>query len=526
MLNRAPEWSRVRAFPYSIGQQVVNPLGLEIQETVQSLIEERYNSFLSTADISIMDRVFEAELPKDLNFIQTDDTDGLSVYKVPTVYAVINGTEEEIIIAENNNIKTFWYDCLPTRIEDGEESYSYNDVVSSAIVDLTSVTPDSIVLPGYLYITITGNTNWEAESKNRRYYSKIILEGTLRKDVEEIKESIPIRYNSTFRTLNQWESIENVVAAYLSDDAQVIISSLPFAADTELDKRNIYIPSTKDERIQFVRLGSQEWGSTLIVDSFTSSDMDTVRLGYEEKEIIYEMELLNDSSNNITLNDIAIQPNTNLVFGIDDNNFYIYDMNLPYPDTSNMVDESADIKMEMASDRWTYIRGETATIQTRILGFMDVPIASRWTITLPDGNSYYMGLDGSLWGMDTDAWLSNPKWESGYWDEANIKFVLTQSGTYTIGLECKYYTERSGEEIIRTIKSLLTVPAIQPEQQLSLPVTLHSCTKLAFDSDGLLWLYDGTDIHKMDIFYDYFMVDYEQRKVFLREQYSEIRVAQ
>jgi hypothetical protein len=504
---------------------MAGPLGEEIQRTLKGLIEERYNGNLSTANIWLLDTIYEAELPANMSFGTQEDADGEIQYGVPTVHAVINGVETEINIAEENNIETFWYDCLPTRIEDGETSYVYNKVVdASRIDDLGTLSPGSVLLSGHLYITISNNSSWEAESKNRVYFSKIILDGTLRKDVEEFTEAVPIRYNSTFRTLNQWDSITSLTSAYLSDDAIITIEPLPLAASSYLDKRNIHVPSDGEERFQFIRLGTRSWGSSLVVESYTSADMETVRLGYEEREALYEIELLDDNGNNVNLNALVPQPNTDFVFGISNTKFYVYDMGLPYPDLDNLSGESQDTRIEIGADRWTYSRGETAKIWTRLHSFANVPTSTRWTVTLPDDSSYYMGVDGSLWATTTDAWIDNDKWDEDVWDGHNIDITLTQAGTYTFELEAKYYDKTSGETSTRSSKMVILVPSINPEQELSLPASLQNCTNMAFDSDGQLWLYDGTRIHKTNLYYDYFMADYERRKILLREQYSLIKV--
>ena len=104
LINRAPEWSRARQFPYSVAQQVLNPLGLEIEETLQGLSEEKYSPFLSMTSIDMMDRVFTASLPEGISFNTTEDSDGKLLFDVPEVYATIDGTESEIFIAENNDI--------------------------------------------------------------------------------------------------------------------------------------------------------------------------------------------------------------------------------------------------------------------------------------------------------------------------------------------------------------------------------------------------------------------------------------
>jgi len=523
LANRAPSWTRARSFPFSVAQQILNPIGLEIEKAYQDLLEARYNMFLSTTDVNLMDKIYEVNITPDLFFSTQEDADGVESYVPPTVYATINDVETEIAIAEDNDINTFWYDCLPTRIEDGEESYLYSDVIATTQVqNIPSLTPSDPILEGHLYITVNGNENWEESTATKTYYSKIWIEGTTRKGTD-LKEPVPIRYNSTFKTLNQWETVTSIEASYLSDEATVSISSLPLDATSELVKRDLHVPATGRERMQFLRLGDRTWGSSLVAESYTTDDMDVVRMGYEEKDTEYEIELLDESGANVDLEAFVTKPNTDFIFAIDDTKLYVYDTSLPYPDLSYLIDDNPDAKIALVSERWVYVRDEVATVETRLHSFADTPHSIRWTLTLPNGTSYYVK-DGVLQSLSTEGWILNDTWDSGVWKDVSNDFTLDQTGTYTIGLECRYYDSELNTTKTYVTKIVLLVPAITPEVEFNLPSALQNCTNLAFDSDGKLWFYDDSYIYLANIFYDYFMVDYEQRKVFFRDSYSQVRI--
>ncbi len=523
LLNRAPEWTEARKNPASVAQQLINPIGLNLQETIQQLAQARYNMFLSTADLAQLDVLSYIDLTSGMEFSSTTLLTGEKKYSAPTVYATIGGTEYEITIAEKNNIETFGYNCLPSRIADGERSVDYEDVLSRTIVSaLAAATPNDVPLEGHLYITLRDNDSWEERAKDKIYYPKVYIVGTTRKETS-VTEVLPLRYNGTFKTINEWESVESISVSYLSSTAYLTVESFPFDKESYLDTRNINVSATEGEKMVFLSLNTHLWGSSLAYESFTLTNMDLMRTsGVDEKEIYAEVELLDEDENNITLNDFVLKPTSNFMFAVDDDNFYVYDLSLPYPDGRNAIG-SPNNKVNLFSDKWIYTRDETATIKTKNLDVLDPPYAVRWTMLDPDGDEYYLGLDGSLWATTTDAWIANELWEESNWREQSIDLLLDKSGEYIITLESSYINERD-ESVTLSSKFLFFTPSIQPEVQLALPTALTSPEKIAIDSDNQIWIHKDSEVHLLDIFYDYFLVDYARNRVWLKETYSSVRV--
>jgi hypothetical protein len=524
LVNRFPEWTHIRQAPFSIGQQFLNPIALDLQDTAQQLAQERYNMFVSTADIKLLDLLYKAELSHGLEFSYTDDMSGKRTYVPPTVYGTLNGTEYQLTQAESNDIKTLAYDNIPSRIENAELNYAYESVLDTTYIsNLTSSIPNSITIVGHLYITLKSNTSWETRTSTKVYYPKIYITGLTRKGTT-ITETIPLRYNGTFKTVNEWQEVLNISASYLDNTATVSVEIFPTTREAYLDIRNISVPVSDGEKFQFTKLGSRSWGSTFVSESFTVSDMDAVRsANINERETNYEIELLDSNTNNVTLVDFIHRPNTNYIYAVDNDKFYIYDVNLPYPEASRLINESPEPKIDLFSDRWIYARDEVATIKTRILDDLTPPYKVRWHILDPDNQENYIGLDGSLWSTSVNAWIDNTNWEEGRWQEEEIDITLSKNGTYIITLEAFYY--ENNESITLSTKYMFFVPSITPEAEFNLPSELTNPTNICYSSDGEVYLlrYDGA--HKLNIFFDYFLVDYDKNTIWLKEEYSSVRIA-
>jgi hypothetical protein len=495
-----------------------------LQDTIQQLVEERYNQFVSTADVSMLDLLYRADLPPGVEFQGTEQSDGTIDYNVPQVWATISGTEYEITIAERNNIRTLWYEALPSRIEYGQETVGYAEVIPrTEVANIVSLTPNPLPIDGHLWVTLRDNTSWFQQWGDKIFYSKCRIRGTTRKGITT-EEVVPLRHNHTFKTLNQFKAVSDIFVSYLSDDAELTVETLPFDAESELDLRNINVVSDLTERMRFVRLGTFGSGSTLIAESYTTDNLDIVRLGHPEKDSEYEIELLDDDSLNVTLAGYALKANTDYLFAIDATKLYVYDINLTYPTVSGVARQSPESRMDLISDKWVYVRGSTATIKTHILDVVNVPRYTRWKLTTPTGAEYYIDEAEALQPLTADTWIENNAWERHGWHEVSMNILLDTVGTYVVEIECQYINEQTYEVTTLTSKMLLLVPAITPEISLDLPAELQNGSDIKFDSDGRLWILKGNSIYLANLYYDYFIADYDNKRVWLREQYSSVRV--
>lgn len=524
ILNRAPEWSQIRKNPVSVGSQLINPVVYSIQETLQQLSIERYNMFASTADLSEIDRLYFLNLPSEMEFTYEDGADGNIIYTPPRVYATINSTEYEITQAERNDIETLAYDCIVSRVADGETSYVYTEVIPQTLVsNLGNISPSTIYINGHLYITIEENDTWEMRTTDRIYYPKCYITGTTRKGTV-VTEAIPLRYNGTFKTVNEWQSVETIMVSYIDSTAYITVETFPWGRDGHLDTQNVLVPASGGERPLFIDLSSRSWGSTLVGKGFTIAEFDMIRAGIEDKETFYEIELLDESGNNVDLTAFVLKPNSRFMYAVDDNNFYVYDISLEYPNTQNLLEESPEAKIDLYADRWIAMRGDTENLRTRNNAILDPPSRFRWHMLDPDGNEYYIDANGVLWSTTTDAWITNLQWEDGVFSNVDIPITFTKNGVYIITLEAQYWDSKFSLSSTLKTKYTFFIPSIQPEAQYSLPVALSQPEDIGIDSDLRVWLKKYSAVHLLDVYHDYFLVDYENKTIWCKEQYPTIRV--
>jgi len=526
ILNRAPEWTRARRSPVSVAQQICNVPALEIEETSKKLEEERDNFFLSTCDPTLLDHVYKIDLPGRFEFNQEEDQNRWSVYYSPSVWGEIDGSYVSISQANRNNVESLFYGVVPTRVGYGEQSEVWEEVLPPTKVSgVSSASPATMVLEGPLYVTLKNNTVWSEEYNDIVYFTKVRLKGTglLREDIEEI---IPLRLNGTYQTRNHWKTLDEFEILHASEDATVSVSVFPFREAPVANDREIAVGSDGVERTRFYSLYSYSWGSTLIAKRYLVDTEEQVRLGLNLKTIDYEMELHDGELGNVSASAFVFKPHSDWVYVVDDTYLYVYDYRLPSPSTEYLGESSGDSRMaiRLDNDKYFYTREDEVSFSSRVLEYTSIPFATRWTLVWNDGTEYRIGLDGSLWSTSSqEGWIYNDNWDSGKWEDQKITLSsVGLPGTYVIKLEAKY--EENDEVVTRTTKEAFSVPSIDPEAKLMLPVELKGARDLGIDGQGRLWFYNGTSVLLADLYYDYFIVDFQEKRVWMREQYPSVRV--
>jgi len=527
MLNEAPSWTRARRSPVSVAQQICNIPALDIENTYKQLDHELDNSRLASCDPSLTSLLYKVSLPGRFQFNTEEDQSHYPVYYTPSVWAEVNGSEVAISQASENNVESLFYADPPTRIEYGEQSELWTEVVPpTSVSSVSNVLPEEMPIEGPLYITLTGNSTWSEEYNDILYHSKIYLKGTGLLD-ETIEETVPLRLNGTYQTRSHWKLLEEFSALHVDDDAKVSISVFPFREDPVACERDIAVGLDRAERTRFYSLGDYSWGSTLMAKRYLVDDDEQIRMGLSLQTADYELELLDDNSNNISANAFVFKPWSDWTYVIDDTYLYVYDCRLPFSDTSNLSTDSGDSRLSIRfeGDKQHYTREDEISFFSRTLELTSIPVAVRWTLIYPNGNEKRIGIDGSLWSTETqEGWIVNDDWSEGKWTEQYITLsAMGESGTYVIQLEAKY--EDNDKEIVtRSTKEAFMIPAIEPEKKLLLPVELQNARDIGIDGEGKLWFYNGTSLLLSELRYDYFLVDFEKKELWFKEQYPSVRI--
>lgn len=526
ILNNIPMSENARRLPFSLTQQLINSVGLDIQDVYQQLNKARFNSNISSFDITTPDKTFYLELPTDFNFTYTTDSNGELIYTPPSVYGVEDGTEYTLTQAEENNIETFIGNNIPTRIVNENTSKSYTAVLPRTLISsVASTSLNDIVVPSYLFISVRGNETWRHEFQETIYYPKVRITGTTRKKTK-ITEEVPIQKNGVYKTINEWQSIDSIETYYLDDDAYLTVETFPFDAEYQKDLFNIYVSETEIESFLFYKLDENTTSGTydLVGYSETSNDLQVIQQLNFEKDDVLALQLLDDTGSAISLNSFYLPNKPNLCYSIDNTYLYVHDIRLPNPDTTLIDSDDPESNIDIYSNRWIIREGDYATFSLRVINKNNPPYRFRIKLTDSSGD-YWLGLNGTKWSTgSTSGWIENNYWEVNGWKNIYIKFQIDNPGDNLITVEAVYSSTDTIEFKTKKSQYLFSCPTINSTKKIELPSDLQNSTNIAMDSDGNLWFYKSGNILKGSFRYDYFLVDYEKKKIWTREDYSDLRV--
>ena len=529
--NKLPPWSDARKLPHSTVQQILNPIGVELEELYKYSINKTSSFYLTTADLDELDVVYTLCLPPEMNLGIDVNNLANPMYITPRCKVTTDTQTIWLTIAKDNNIQSFWYDALPDRIESTSTTCTVASVLSeTSFENLHSASFSDVCHSTRLAVIIASCTNFVDPSKSQPY-SFIVLHGTTERDVEET-ELMVIPYNGTFLTKKIWKDITDVEYYGLEPETGTVqIDCFTFNSERQVDKYQLYV-DTSIEKLLYHKLGTKtSSGGDWSVHQHLTVSADTLGelySGNDALQVVKEIELLYESAT-LNLNDIAVQPFTGRIFAIDNDYLYIFSPHDSLATKRGLKDRDPGAKMSIEVDEgFHYVRGDTISFKPIWRMPTERVYCNRWSIKKPDGSVVYLDILGEVVNA-SDAWIFNKTsselifgpFKSPYGDRArqDFSYTLTNRGTYQIILETKYADDT-------TEKDIVTVQAHYKEAdvRISLPTALKNSTGVAFDADQKLWFLKSTTATMSHLIYDIYMIDFERKMIFLREDYGTVTV--
>ncbi len=553
--NRLPQWSDARLLPFSVMQQMVNPMATAIEDLYKYISDGNRDRFLTTANLDLLDIAYLLKLPNDFEFGTYSGNIQNPAYVAPQAMTTIDGLD--VWIEAVTTIEDFWYNSLPTRALHGttERRVPVRSVIDETLLeDLPDATINAITLPTRLIITIADCSTF-VDMSRRTEHSFLMLTGTTERNLEET-ELLIIPYNGVFLTKKIWKTITSIQSYGLQprDTGTVLIDCFAFNKGREVDKYQIYA-TPFIEKLLYHKLGSYDFQegtySTHQQATVTADTLGDLYSGIDTLEVVREIELLYNGDN-LLLRDMAVQPFTGRIFGLADTAIYIFDPYASMPDSRGLGAKTPGASMVINVDKYDYIRGETATLTPRWRKPSERINRNRWSVQKPDGTVAYININGIESSDSVGAWITNQTYTelvfgpfesaSGDIDKQGFDYVLTQHGTYLFILETLYTNGVIEKDIVP-----LQVHYKEAVQILRLPTQLQGGDGIAFDADQKLWILrnvgDGAPYYDLPYAYgqqynmtgcayevrlatDNMMVDFENKVIYLHENYDSVTVTE
>jgi len=530
LANRFPPWSRIRKLAQSVGQQLLEPMGRDLEEVYWWANYNLGNYLLNSSDLQQLEGLSRLSLPITFEWRTYQYPDSV-VYLAPTsIRGQLDGTWITLNQAQANSLEEFWYG-IPTRIELSEDSFSYYPVLSSTLVaDLSSGILVSPAQPGKLWITLSDNGNATKSYMGTKVKASVTLTG---RDIHlrEATEKVYFGFNGTVQTRLAWSEIYSIETSYIDSTASLRIDWLSVGQTEYLDFFGLNVCADR-EKFRFWYLDSRSFGSSLKQLVFSADDLTLVEEGHDYKHAIYETQLLDSAGSNINGVSLSPWPRRKFVIVTDGSYLHFY---VPSPRVENMENISkatteAVIQLELEKEYVT--QGDTILIDYNMKRPFFRVLRTRLSVQKPDGTRVCITANGSEIPFSSSGWVEHLEGsifrKLGY-QENGISYTISDKGAYTFFLESiiadTLTTESQSRPIFHTDVRILSSSYDNALASLLLPVSVGTVNSIAFDSYQQPWVINGNGVaYKLEFHYDLYLADFQNKLLIFRESYSNIEV--
>lgn len=547
LLNEYPEWSDVRTDEQSLGAQFINTIGTQLEDLHEQLKTLGLNYYPTTANKKDIDVVYQMQLPltKTFEVVNTDPNN--PIYNPPTVSGLATTGWRNIVTASGNNIESFWYNEVPTRLEcvsypinniilDDASNNIYSGITSMLEVDSPLVTASGINIDypkGQLWLEMyNGEQYLNITDQGQATRGMVTIKGTTRKGQAD-SESIIFIHNEIQRTTKEWSNIETIsINDIVTDQAKLRVLQHRFGRTQipqlppEVDFTNLTVSAFSKEDIDlFWDISVNDFGKPILqLLTWQVDDIKSRVGGLLGTQVIRPFELLNTNSSNIsTPIDIAVEPFSNRLWIADANNLYVYTTEQTLPNMRVLSKKNFDSMSVIEPSTYHLSFGDSVQLSYIVRRPISDVNKHRVYVKDPNGITYSI-LNGAM--VLTDP---NNAWVFGSPDSRNLRasdiFSLNVRGDWIWNLDVLYSNGASEtDQRIISVDSKIALASFA----LSDYVSNSTIEGIDFDSDQNLWILVNTAGVRIKLkvipHYDVMLIDYDKKILIFREQYSQIRV--
>lgn len=526
-----PSWTLARKDAQSYFQQLLNPVGIEMEDLNNKARTNLSGRFVNTTSLAEVDVTYETRLGRDFE-IQYDTTDFRIPKPIdPTITVVINDGEDpvEVPISEDNSIQSFWYDAIPNRLTVDADILSY-----SSVLDATEIAPgkikafNNIYEGGYLYITIADGTGFVNNESSELAHVKVT--GINRRGILD-SEVIPYTYNGTARTLKEWKSLTEIeIINIVPDTTTVSIDAIEFNHEELPYHAERYVDELAYDKQIYIGKEELSGKTYLNHEVFTANTVNDLLGGLNTKHEVRKIKIIDELGAEITgVEDIALQPDSARCIALTASDIIIYDLRGDYIDGKKLVGRTPDASIQIHSSLDSVIEGDVVRIKPKPYETIKQIIKYKWDLEKPDGTKVTLAYNAStnsfyevpyIVDENYDGWNRNPyeTTDLNHFYNREIEYTIDDHGDYTWTLSVEYL-DGSKDIDKRIVSSRFAEPIAILVHGISNPVGI------SFNSDYELYVLDNADsIHRVNLHHDTAMIDIDSKIVYTREEYFSITV--
>lgn len=526
LANTFAPWSRVRQNEQSVGFGLLNSFAQPMDHMQKELIKQKANYYLLSFNLDEIDLTYTVTLPVSFDFA-TDNTDPFNpVPTAPTVSGLYDGTWHDVSLAERNTLYEFWYNSYPNRVSLAETVTGIDDVILETTVSGLPITGEweHHLGGGDIWVTTSGGTTYLELSNSRILRGRVILEGTTRKGTKE-SESLIFPWDMKQKSKKEWEKLEYIGAFNMEDGVEVKVHSSDFNAAPYISAWNTKYSDNRNKIDEFWQLGTTSGVSlnstTLDRIEYISDEWQQLVEGFVDKQVVDRWELVDDNGSAISAVDLAIQPFSDNAWVVcSDSMLYCYNTSdYMVSGVDKLRDRTPGTQVAIEVEKPAVVLGEAIQfIPWHVRPIKEILKYHIWYQT-PSGTKYSI-FNGSPVAWGTDAWVVGNETITRTITNL-ITITPTEHGEYLLALDVIYIDEsEESERVIVPVRSKTPLASISLLSLMS-----ETPVGIDFDADHQLWIKGQTRYYRFNLHKDIMLVDYEQKVIYFKENYSQVKVS-
>lgn len=521
LANVFPSWSRTRQDEQSVGYQILNTLALPMERMEKALLRQRSNHYIATANTNEIDIVYEVVLPTEFEFDSTNIDPAGPTYQTPTVSGLIDEEWVDVTIASDNDIESFWYDCIPTRVtlDDTVSGYDHNLIDQASETFPVSGDWDHHLLGGTIWVEATSGIQYLQFANGKLLRAQLIIHGYTRKGTYET-ETLVFPWDMRVPSQKEWKSIEKIELTNFEDGVNIVVKSGNFNMDDYLSWWNLRYSDNRNKIDEFWGLGVVEGITTLDLVEYISDEWQQLVLGMTDKQVRESWELLDDSMDSVDPVDIALQPFQDRAWMVTTSGMlYCYSLDESMVENIHLIkDKTQGSNIQIDMEYKHVVLGEYIEfIPWHARPLKEIRKHRLWYQT-PAGTKYGL-LNGSPVAFTSDFWVKGEE-KISRTVENLIRVQAAERGEYLFVFEAEY---TDGEQHID--KVICSVNYKQPLASFDLSSLItDDILGIDFDIDQKLWVRTVDKYYKIGLHADMMLVDYENKRLYFKEDYSSVEV--
>ena len=550
LVNIFPPWSKIRTDDQSVGFFFFNALAEPIEDMDRQLHHMQKNAFLSTVNLHEIDLTYKVELPSTFEFEMdySDPTEPVAI--APTVEGYVDGIGYiNVELAENEDVKSFWYDSVPSRISIGE---TVSGVARRPIYSKIAYQfPWSGVLKHYLadhpqnggpfYIMLKAGIQYiNKDSRNEITRGRVHLKGITRKGTEE-EETIVFPWNQRQRTSKEWNQLTEINLYDVENTVNLTVYQYEhrenYTDDTSPDCTHwsFYNNRWNDNKKKIDELWtisniSPNTGKLARVGLITD-EWEQAVLGFSDSEVKEYWTLCDPSGNEITEpKDIAIEPFTNRGWVVTNaRKLYCYSLDDTMPASGLWLKtRTSGCETQLESEKYI-LEGGDFNIEVVHARPLKEILRYRLSYQKPNTNTR-IGINGDLYTetYDDNLWVYPERLQRQI--RAPISFTPDTLGVYLFILETEFIdgTEEEYRLLVDHGHCKLPLREINFANQWN-SAGLANILQCYFDSDQNFWILTDNliadeDHVKINLYTDVMLIDYDNKVLYFKEDYTDIKI--